>query len=140
MEIPSEAIAKIEAAGFVLSTKGNDLVVRRSRPDADFTPELRELIGAHKGALFEIVMRRWVQTNVEVMLAGAHAKEAEIAELYETKPTMPGCLSPYQRVLAQQEWLATVDWKAGLRCGRKKQQCTTCRGIPCHSSTEWQEC
>jgi len=63
--------------------------------------------------------------------------EAAIAKAYETKATLPGGKPPLQEVEEIQAWLATVDWRHGLRCGRTGEQCLTCKGLPCRNSTAW---
>jgi len=56
---------------------------------------------------------------------------------YDDKATIPGGTPPLQAVLAQQEWLSTIDWQYGLRCGRDGHQCKVCKGLPCPSSCNW---
>lgn len=57
---------------------------------------------------------------------------------YDHKATIAGGIPPYEAALARQEWLAGIDWRYGLRCGKDGHQCRACKGIPCHDSTAWQ--
>jgi hypothetical protein len=63
--------------------------------------------------------------------------EGEIAKAYETKATIPGQMPPFQRVKALEAWLASIDWRYGLRCGKTGEQCVVCKGLPCINSIEW---
>jgi hypothetical protein len=58
---------------------------------------------------------------------------------YDHKATVAGGVPPLQAILARQEWLASLDWRYGLRCGFTGQQCRHCKGAPCQGSTEWQQ-
>lgn len=65
--------------------------------------------------------------------------DGAVARAYDTKATVPGQKPPLQQLEEQQAWLATIDWRQGLRCGLSGRQCKVCKGIPCHGSTEWEK-
>lgn len=76
--------------------------------------------------------------NVAAMMPSLEEEEG-VYTAYDHKATIAGQQPPYERVLQEQAWLATIDWRAGygLRCGKTGHQCRVCRGLPCRDSTEW---
>jgi hypothetical protein len=63
--------------------------------------------------------------------------EAAVAKAYETKATLPSGKPPLQQIEELQAWLATIDWRQGLKCSSTGMQCKVCKGVPCRGSTEW---
>jgi hypothetical protein len=131
-----DILATLESLGFAVAIEDGNVRVRSERPEAMMTSELAENIRTHKAELIAQLRR---QEEFAQILADALAKEAEIAKSYETRATLPGGVPPYQRVLQQQEWLSSIDWRYGLRCGISGQQCRVCKGMPCRDSTEWDQ-
>lgn len=137
----TELLEDVRSAGLSmgLNTTGDKLVLEG--PEDTLTTGLREQITAHKAELIALLQSTLPTPPTQPTPISTatiwQVSEAEVAKVYETKATVPGGIPPYQRALAQQVWLATLDWRYGLRCGKTGQQCRVCKGIPCHDSAPW---
>lgn len=134
-----ELLARVERAGLALYIADGRLRVRG--PKEAMTPDLDRELREHKDAIKAALLAPKTDGNPGVaarVAAGlSEIDEGAIAKAHETKSTVSGRKPPLQEVIEQQEWLASVDWSQGLRCGITKQQCRVCRGVPCQGSTEW---
>lgn len=133
----SQLLEQVEAAGLELQIEAGKLVVKG--PRSAMTPELAEGIRTHKAALLALLQAQTGTTRSNNLLSIINdAEEAAIALAYEKKSTIADGRPPLEAVIALQEWLSTIDWSKGLRCGKTEKQCLICKGLPCNGSQEWE--
>jgi hypothetical protein len=118
---------QLQSAGLGLSAEGDQL--KAQGPKSAMTPALAQHIRARKDELVALLSQPKSPTQAE---------ELSIACAYDTKATIAGGKPPLQQVQELQDWLATIDWRYGLRCGISGQQCRVCKGLPCRGSKAWQ--
>lgn len=134
-------ITELRNVGITLRVDGEHLVV--NGPKTAMTGDLAQRIRTYKAQLIE---RAALNAQVEEYMA---EKQKIIQALgvqedqpgdYDHKATVAGAIPPLEEVQARQEWLSTIDWRYGLRCGLGGRQCRACgpHGTPCRNSTAWE--